>query len=168
MAPPLIKFAPNARQAVVGPRTRELVIRLLEQAACPSCLITSTSRTPFEQARAMYNNIRALGVSSQLALYADAGDQVIEEYVRTRRLGLAPASIIAAMTATINAVGPSKVSLHCSNPNEVNVIDIAPSSIDDPRAFLQAIEAAEASGAISRFFSPGRHDPAFHLEIPQG
>lgn len=162
MAPPLIKFAPNARQAVVGPRSRELVIRLLEQAACPSCLITSTSRTPFEQAR------RALGVSSQLALYADAGDQVIEEYVRTRRLGLAPASIIAAMTATINAVGPSKVSLHCSNPNEVNVIDIAPSSIDDPRAFLQAIEAAEASGAISRFFSPGRHDPAFHLEIPQG
>jgi hypothetical protein len=120
-----------------------------------------------EQARAMYNNIRALGVSSQLALYAAAGDRVIEEYVRTRKLGLPPASIIAAMTATINAVGPSKVSLHCADPFRLNVIDIAPSSIDDPRAFLEAIEASKADGSISRFFSPGRHDPAFHLEIPQ-
>lgn len=75
---------------MVCSRTRELLIRLLERAAYPSSIISHTSRTPFEQARAIYNHVRARGVSSQLALYANAGDHMIEEYVRNCWLGLAP------------------------------------------------------------------------------
>ena len=71
------------------------------------------------------------------------------------------------MTAKVKEVGPSKVSLHCADPSKLNVIDIAPSSVDDPGAFLSAIKAAKDQGAISRFFSPGSHDPAFHIEVPQ-
>jgi fructose-specific phosphotransferase system IIC component len=167
MAPPTVNFAPSANQAVVSAYTRQLVRRLLQAAGCPGCTITSTSRTPAEQARAMYKNVQSLGVTSQLALYADAGDAVINEYVKARKAGLAPASIIAAMSAKIVEVGPERVSLHCADPARLNVIDIAPSSIADPGAFIGAIAAAKQQGTISRFFTPGDHDPAFHIEVPQ-
>lgn len=167
MPAPRIIFGPSAKPAVVSTYTRNLVRSLLKAADCPSCVISSTSRTPAEQARAMYANIINLGVTSQLALYAPAGDEVINEYVRVRKTGAAPATIIAAMTAKIVALGPSRVSLHCADPTALNVIDIAPSSIADPVAFLAAIQVATAQGTISRYFSPGSHDPAFHLEVPQ-
>jgi hypothetical protein len=167
MPAPKIIFGPSAKSAVVSKYTRSLIRGLLKTADCPSCVISSTSRTPAEQARAMYANIISLGVTSQMALYAPAGDEVINEYVRVRRTGAAPATIIAAMTAKINELDPSRVSLHCADPAALNVIDIAPSSIADPVAFLAAIQSATAQGTISRYFSPGSHDPAFHLEIPQ-
>jgi len=103
----------------------------------------------------------------ELALYADAGDAVINEYVRARKAGLHESDILAAMTAKIIAVGPSNVSLHCADPSRLNVIDIAPSSIHDPGAIAAAIAQAKAAGRLSRFFTPGNHDPAFHIEVPQ-
>lgn len=167
MSSPLVKFAPKAREDVVSRYTLNLVRDILNQAGCPSCVVTSTSRTPAQQAQAMYNNIVALGISSQLALYAEAGDQVIGEYVRGRKAGMHPMAIIAAMTSKVQEVGPALVSLHCADPSILNVIDIAPSSIVDPKAFQQAIEAEAKVGTISRFFTPGHHDPAFHIEVPQ-
>jgi len=59
------------------------------------------------------------------------------------------------------------VSLHCANPAKLKVLDIVPSSIVDPDAFLDATREAKSAGVISRFFSPGHHDPAFHIEVPQ-
>lgn len=163
----LVKFGPKANQAVVSAYTLKLIEQLLDAAECASCVITSTSRTPTEQARAMYTNIVNLGVSNQLALYAPAGDAVIGEYVKAKKAGLPPASIIAAMTKKIIELGPSTVSLHCADPSQLNVIDIAPSSLSDPGAFLTAIDNAKKAGKISRYFAPGSHDPAFHIEVPQ-
>ena len=162
-----VNFGPSANQSVVTARTLDVITQLLLRAACPSCTITSTSRTPAEQARAMYKNIQTLGVTSQLALYAPAGDAVINEFVNAKKAGLAPNSIIAAMTAKIVEMGPERVSLHCADPAQLNVIDIAPSSVVDPVAFLSAIIEAHAAGIIKRFFTPGDHDPAFHIEVPQ-
>jgi hypothetical protein len=164
---PAIRFLPSANAAVVSAHTRAIIRDLLIASDCPSCWITSTSRTPADQARAMYRNIVALGVPAQLALYADAGDAVIDAYVLARKARLDESAILAAMTAKIVAVGPSKVSLHCADPSRLNVVDIAPSSIQDPRAFAAAIARAKKAGRISRFFTPGTHDPAFHIEVPQ-
>jgi len=36
-----------------------------------------------------------------------------------------------------------------------------------PRRVLDATREAKSAGVISRFFSPGHHDPAFHIEVPQ-
>jgi len=115
----------------------------------------------------MYRNILLLGAAGQLALYAPAGDAVIGVCIQCRKDGLTDQQIVAAMEAKIVEVGPTSVSLHCADPQQVNVIDIAPSSIVDPVAFLEAIEDAKAHGFISRFFSPAQHDRAFHIEIPQ-
>jgi hypothetical protein len=167
MTSPQIIFGPKAHAEVVSPETLILLRALLEQAKCPACVITSTSRTPAEQARIMYANILSHGVTDQLALYAPAGDAVIGEYVKGRKAGAPPATIIAAMTAMVIKQGPRKVSLRCADPTTLNVLDIAPSSIADLGAFLQALKAAQATGEISRLFSPGTHDPAFHIEVPQ-
>jgi hypothetical protein len=167
MPGPIIRFLPSANAAVVSEHTREVIRDLLAASDCPSCSITSTSRSPADQARAMYKNILTLGVSSQLALYADAGDAVINEYVRVRKAGMSGSAILAALTAEIVQVGPGNVSLHCADPARLNVVDIAPSSVHDPGAFSAAIAQAQAGGRISRFFTPGSHDPAFHIEVPQ-
>lgn len=167
MSNPVVQFATSANAAVVSPYSLGVIRGILQASSCPSCTITSTSRTPAQQARAMYTNIVNLGVQEQLALYAPAGDAVINACVAARKAGLPPVSVIAAMTAKVIEVGPSNVSLHCADPTRTNIVNIAPSSVVDPGAFLSAIKTATAEGKLSRYFSPGSHDPAFHIEIPQ-
>lgn len=164
---PSIKFVPTADASVVSARSREILQALLSEAGLASCVVTSTVRSPTSQARAMFNNIEATSIARQRALYSDFGDQVIDEYQRLKPQGHGRQVILDAMEARINSVGPGNVSRHCADPALLNVIDIAPSSIADPQAFLDALGRAKQAGAVSRFFSPANGDPAFHVEIPQ-
>jgi hypothetical protein len=93
--------------------------------------ISSTARTPADQARAMFNNIRNHGAASQFALYAPPGDAVIQVYV-DETAGMTPAqidtnaaAIQAAMVAEINAQGPENVSRHCGDPAVRTVVDVS-------------------------------------------
>ena len=162
-----IDFEASANRAVVSEQSLALIRRWLTQANCPSCTITSTSRTPAEQARVMLANIEQQGVDSQLALYLAPGDAVIHEYQRCRAAGLDRAATLAAMTAKIVAVGPGTVSHHCADPAKLNIIDIAPASLAHPAAFLAVLQAALAAGQLSRLLTPAQRDPAYHIEIPQ-
>ncbi len=168
MSDPRIDFAPSANRAVVSEKSLALIRRWLVAADCPSCLVTSTSRTPAEQAAAMLANIERLGVDSQLALYRAPGDAVIGEYQRCHAAGLDRAATLAAMTAKIVAVGPGTVSHHCADPTRTNILDIAPPSLARPAAFLAVLQAALAAGQLSRLLTPAQQDPAYHIEIPQG
>lgn len=167
MSEPVINFGPKANKSVVSNSTLDLVNKMLKEAKVSSCTITSTSRTPADQARAMFNNLEAKGIKSQLDLYAAAGDEVINVYAAKKRAKKTPEEIKAAMEAKIIAVGPSHVSRHCADPAKLNVLDISPSSISDKRAFEKAITAKLSSGKISKFLSPSSGDPAYHIEIPQ-
>lgn len=162
-----IQFGPNANQAVVSVHTLGVLSDILGGAGLNSCLITSTSRTPAEQARIMFNNIVSHGVASQKALYAAAGDSVIDEFVKAKNAGKSNDQIVAAMEAKIRAVGPEHVSHHCADPAKLNVVDVAPSSIANKPAFEHAVQAAKTKGKVSTFLTPSNHDPAYHIEIPQ-
>lgn len=162
-----IKFVPSADASVVSNQSRAVLDSILSSAGLPSCVITSTVRSPAKQARAMFVNIEATSAQTQLNLYGKAGKQVIKEYQRLKPLGHSQATIVSAMEAVIIALGPERVSRHCGNPAEINVIDIAPSSIADRAKFLNALNAALAAGTISKFLSPANGDPAFHIEIQQ-
>ena len=166
MSQPTITFGTNANQAVVSSHSRTVVIGILTAAGLGSCRITSTSRTPSEQARVMFNNIVDHGVAAQKALYAAAGDAVIDAYVLARNQGKNSSQIKEAMTNKIIAIGPGKVSRHCADPAVLNVIDIAPSSITNKTAFEKAVKQAVKSKKVSKFLEPPQ-DPAYHLEIPQ-
>jgi hypothetical protein len=167
MTEPSIKFGPKANQAVVSVHTLGVLTEILKNASLASCLITSTSRTPADQARIMFNNIVSKGVASQKGLYAATGRQVIDEYVKAKNAGKNADQIKAAMEAKIIALGPDKVSHHCADPSKLNVVDISPSSLTNKLAFEKATNAAKAKGTVSKFLTPGNNDPAYHLEIPQ-
>jgi hypothetical protein len=167
MSQPAITFGPRANQSVVSVYTMGVLTDILNAAGLVSCMITSTSRTPADQARIMFTNIVNRGVADQKALYAAAGDTVIDEYVRAKNAGKNRVEIIAAMEAKIIAIGPDKVSRHCADPAKLNVFDVAPSSIANAQRFVKAVQAAQAAGKVGKFFTPSNNDPAFHLEIPQ-
>ena len=167
MTQPAINFGPKANQAVVSVHTLGVLTEILSAANLDSCLITSTSRTPVDQARIMFNNIVSKGVTAQKALYRAPGKAVIDEYVKAKNAGKSSDEIKAAMEAKIRALGPANVSHHCADPAILNVIDISPSSLSNKATFEKATRAAQTKGAISKFLTPGNNDPAYHLEIPQ-
>ena len=167
MSEPSIKFGPNANQAVVSVFTIGVLTDILRAAGLDACLVTSTSRTPADQARIMFGNITSKGVQSQMKLYAAPGRAVVQTYVQAKNAGKSKDQIIAAMLAKINALGPGTVSHHCADPAKLNVVDVAPSSVANQGAFVKAVNAAKAKGTVSKFLTPGNSDPAFHIEIPQ-
>ena len=167
MSQPTTNFGPRANQSVVSTNSKRILREILNHAGLNACLITSTSRTPADQARIMFNNIAAHGVAAQKALYAAAGDQVIDVYVAKKAEGKNPAQIKSAMEAKIKAIGPEKVSHHCADPARLNVVDVSPASIGNKHAFENAVNVARNSGKVSRFITPNNGDPAYHLEMPQ-
>jgi hypothetical protein len=159
-------FGPKANQSVFSQRSHAIVSQILDAAGLATCKITSTSRTPADQARAMFNNIVNTSVKKQKNLYGANGDKVIDVFVAQKAAGKSATEIKAAMTAKIIELGPGRVSHHCADPAVLNVIDIAPSSIAKKQAFEDAVEDAMNAGLVSRFIRPPV-DPAYHLEIPQ-
>lgn len=126
-----ITFGANADATVVSAGMTDVVKDGLRAAGASVGTITSTARSPEDQARAMFNNIRNTGAASQFALYAPPGDAVIQVYV-DETAGMTPAQITAnaaaiqaAMVDEINAQGPEKVSRHCADPAVRSVVDVS-------------------------------------------
>ncbi len=159
-----IQFSPDANQDVVSNYTKGVLHDVMVAAGITSLKITSTARTPEEQARAMYTNIVNGGVQDQLDLYGSGGDAVIRAYLESKNRGNTKEQIIQDMVAEILNQGPQKVSRHAADFNTLNVVDIAPSSIAKKPEFEQAVRN---EGRVSKFLTPGDNDPAYHLEIPQ-
>lgn len=158
-----ITFGPDANQAVVSAFSRQVLEDILKAAGLNSAVITSTARTPGDQARAMYNNLEAYGVAHQKALYGSAGDKVIDVYVELKKQKKTADEIKSGMQTKIEELGPANVSNHCADPEKKNVLDVSPASVVDKKAFEKAVVA---EGRVSKFIKPPA-DPAYHLEIPQ-
>jgi hypothetical protein len=167
MSQPSITFGPRANQAVVSVHTISILTEILVNAKLASCMITSTSRTPADQARIMFQNIVSKGVAAQLKLYKPPGQAVIREFQSAKAAGKDDAGVIAAMEAKINALGPMTVSRHCADPAKLNVVDVAPSSVANGASFVNAVQSAIKAGKVSKLLTPANNDPAFHIEIPQ-
>lgn len=158
-----IKFGANAKANAVSSYSKTVLSDLLHLSQNSECLITSTQRSPSDQARAMYDNLVYFGVDKQKALYGPYGDQVIDCYVALRKSGKSADEIKLGMERKIVEIGAANVSKHCADPSVLNVFDVAPSSLADPDAFAHAVSKDQR---VSKFLQPNA-DPAFHLEIPQ-
>lgn len=161
-AEPKVNFGPSADSSTVKPLALQVIKDLLRASGNASCTITSTARTPVDQARAMFRNIVGTSVKAQKDLYGHWGDLVIDQYVLSKKAGKSPDQIKADMAAKIIEIGPAKVSRHCADWNVLCVVDIAPSSIANKAKFVAAFKADKR---ISKYFLPPT-DPAYHLEIP--
>jgi lysophospholipase L1-like esterase len=158
-----ILFGPNAKAADVTELSRRVLQDIMRRAGLSRVTISSTSRSPADQARVMFDNLERFGVNHQKALYGPAGDLVIEVYRRAKNAGLAAAVIKERMRVEIVRVGPTRVSRHAADPKVLNVFDVAPSSVQNRPAFEQAVRQ---DARVSRFITPPT-DPGYHLEIPQ-
>ncbi|MDP9193006.1 MAG: dockerin type I repeat-containing protein [Acidobacteriota bacterium] len=135
-----ISFGANAVATAVSSAMTDVVKDGLRAAGASVGNITSTARTPADQARAMFNNLTnstntvAQNVASQRALYGAGGDTVIDTFVaQTAGMDRATmltnrATIQAAMVTTMNDIGPETVSRHVGDPAVRSVIDLGYSS----------------------------------------
>ena len=158
-----IAFGPNADRKAFTRRSRGVLSDILRAAGQAVALVSSTSRSPAEQARVMFENLERLGGAHQKALYGPFGDEVIDVYVRGKAATRTAERIRRDMERRIVELGPTRVSRHAADPRVLNVFDVAPSSIANPRAFERAVRAERR---VSNFLTPP-NDPGYHLEIPQ-
>ncbi|MDC0713994.1 hypothetical protein POL68_36350 [Stigmatella sp. ncwal1] len=161
-----LTYGPKANADAVSAHSQKVLGEIMNTAGVNSATISSTARAPEDQARAMYDNLQAKGIASQKDLYSKFGDQVIDAYAASVDAGQTKEQTLQAMVDKINELGPSNVSRHLANPSQLNVVDIAPSSIpaDKREAFQEAIRAHPE---VSKFLGPADGDPAYHIEIPQ-
>ena len=159
-----IAYGRRAKPETISLYGQEVIKDILRNSNNYKATVTSTARTPFEQARAMYNNLvgSPQNIIRQRQLYGPNGDQVIDVFEAAQNAAKPREEILAEMEAKIIELGPSNVSKHCADFNKLIVVDIAPSSIRNKNDFIRAVKADER---VSRFFGPP-NDPAYHLEIP--
>jgi hypothetical protein len=158
-----VVFGPNAKSSDVTPFSLGVLRDVMAVAKVAKLTISSTQRSPTDQARVMYNNLETQGVAAQRKLYKPPGQAVIDVYVAGKAANKSPDAIKAEMTAKINDLGPMNVSHHAADPKLLNVFDVAPSSVADVTAFEAA---AKADARVSKFLTPP-NDPGLHFEIPQ-
>lgn len=161
--PGSIVFGPNAKPSDVSPYSLGVLQDVMNAANVVKLTISSTQRSPADQARVMYNNLETQGVAAQRKLYKPPGQAIIDVYVAGKAAKKTADAIKADMTAKILELGPEKVSHHAADPKVLNVFDVAPSSVADVAAFQNA---AKSDKRVSKFLTPP-NDPGLHFEIPQ-
>jgi len=163
----IIKFLnPSRDQLKVSKYSIEVLTDIMKQARINEITITSTARTPAEQARIMFENLEWFGVDQQKRLYGGYGDQIIDLYSSLKKNNFSDIDIVTKMEEKIIFLGPRKVSRHAGDPDVLNVIDIAPSSIGGVAARKDFEASIKKESRVSKFLFPPK-DPAYHLEIPQ-
>src|SRR5882672_7662943 len=158
-----IVFGPNAKSSDVTPYSLGVLRDVMAASKVAKLTISSTQRSPTDQARVMFNNLETQGIAAQRKLYKPPGQAVIDVYEADKAAGKTPDAIKAGMTAKINELGPMNVSHHAADPKLLNVFDVAPSSVADVDSFQ---DAAKADARVSKFLTPP-NDPGLHFEIPQ-
>jgi hypothetical protein len=161
--PDEIVFGPNAKSSDVTPYSLGVLRDIMGAANVAKLVISSTQRSPADQARVMFNNLETQGVEAQRKLYKPPGQAVIDVFVAGKAANESSDAIKAEMTAKIIALGPTNVSHHAADPKILNVFDVAPSSVANVDAFQTA---AKSDARVSKFLTPP-NDPGLHLEIPQ-
>jgi hypothetical protein len=166
----VVTFGPNAKPEAVAAPSLAILKDVISAAGLREAQISSTARSPADQARVMYQNLVKVGVEAQKKLYEPAGDKVIDVFVELRKQGKSPKEIQDGMRDKIIELGPSNVSRHCGDYHVLNVFDVAPSSLGGSKAreAFNAAAKAEEGKRVSKYI-PHPPDPGYHFEIkPSG
>jgi hypothetical protein len=167
----------SATQSKVTDRSAVTIGEIATSSNESSVRVSSVARDSKDQARVMFTNLvgngPGQGIVAQRELYSGKpGTQVIDTYIKGKVLQAIASQfggtvtdnqIKAMMEAKINELGVSNVTRHASSDPNLNVIDIAPSSIGNTKGF---IDAAKNHPNVVKFI-PYPKDPGHHLEIKQ-
>ena len=132
-------------------------------------VISSTYRTPQDQARAMYSNIVA---GNKVDYAAATGGKVVAVGQKGVDKGDSRDKVLADMVAKIEEIGPGKISNHMDP--DMTVCDIRPSqiSVTDAKKLIARFLKEKKDNNIGEFLYPegfgapeGYRDPAIHVQI---
>jgi hypothetical protein len=176
MGAPIIHWGPHADRTKVSQYSLDVLAELLIRAGIEEATITSTVRSPADDARVVFDNLeRPGGVAAARGLYKAPMQQVINVYVDAKRAGASSDEIKARMTATIIALGGRNCSHHILTDEElkeINVldVDVAP---EKKKAFRDvcaaespAPQGTNPNGLLAKILVPPQ-DPCDHIEIRQ-
>lgn len=167
-----IKFS-CSNTDVVSEISKSVISDAADACGIEEVTITSTIRPPREQARAMYNNIKA----GRIIRYKEPGQIVTRICQQGIAEGLDKAKIIELMTQRItdlSALG-KRVSLHCVADDvyrQCNIIDISYKRIAAAKR-IPFVKALAAADRVAKIIQPltvavnvyDASEPAIHVEI---
>jgi len=152
-----INYSKSADKSTVSDYTTSVLVDIMNESGESSVQVNSTARSVEDQVRVMAEMVESRGMAAQKKMYAAAGDEVLNEYPDR-----------AAMVAKAKQLGPGKISKHCVDPSEMNVVDVSTvnGGIKNAKKFSGT---AAGNKGVSRVLSPwtSTFDPAIHIEIPQ-
>jgi len=153
-------------------KSMDIIKAILDEAKITVARISSTRRSPEDQARIMYDNCKSTGVTKQYALYGATGDKIIAVYDAGVKANKSEATIKSEMKNKIIEVGCINVSKHCATVdeyNKYNVFDIGLNSVKgDLTTLASKLNAAVTAGKIAKFIDERPNSiNCFHIEIKQ-
>ena len=120
--------------------------------------ITSTARTPYDQARIMYDNCNA-NLQEQRDTYASSGQKIIDIYVNNK--SKSREIVITKMEEKIKEIGPSKVSKHLADPLYMNTFDVSYGRLSNKIKFWNEMKKRSELDKILN------ENKCYHIQINQ-
>jgi hypothetical protein len=162
-------------EQIVSPYAISVIQLALQKADMPQAVITSTIRTPKEQARIMYNNAKQ-DLTKQFQLYGSTGDEVLKVYKANKNS--TESEVIELMEDKITTLleegrRTSKHVVTSDHYNKCNIIDIGANSTRgvcgkafSVEKFTKALEDLQADGYIDILIDEtDKTNSCWHIEI---
>lgn len=171
----LVTYKDNlpANKRVVSQKSIEIIKLAFSKAGAKQAVITSTLRTPEEQAKIMYRNANH-DLASQFRLYGQVGDMVLTVYKENQNAK----NVVELMTTEIENLleKGKKVSKHCTTFEEykkVNIIDLGVNSMlnvnGHKRSLISKISSQfrtmEKEGILKFIDETNKSNKCWHIEV---
>lgn len=165
---------PSTKQ-IVSPYAISVVKLALQTAGMPQAVITSTIRTPDEQARIMYKNAKK-NLTKQFQLYGSTGDEVLKVFEDNQNL--TEPEIIKLMKEKIEALLKQnrRTSNHVVSETQYKTLNIFDIGVNSTRSvcgsnfnierFTNALNELKTNGYIDRVIDETKKsNSCWHIEI---
>ena len=151
----------TAHEDRVSNKTKNLLKEVGKKTNNLDIYITSTSRTPYDQARIMYDNCIAHGSESQKNIYKQPGKNVIDVFISQSAANKSKEEIIKKMEEKVIGEGPSNVSKHCSDISKMNTLDLSYGKLKNSTSFYNEIKKRTELDLILE------ENNCYHIQIKQ-
>jgi hypothetical protein len=167
----------NESAKIVSEYSKKVIKMALKDAGMAHAVITSTIRTPKEQASIMYRNAK-VNYQKQTDLYGPVGDKVLKVYKNNS--ASEKSTVINLMAAKIEelliANSNERTSKHCVTPGVYKTLNIIDIGLNSTRAasgkefnqdkFTKALKSLEKDGYIKKFIDEtNKSNVCWHIEI---
>jgi peptidoglycan hydrolase-like protein with peptidoglycan-binding domain len=162
-------------ERIVSKYTLDVIRTALQKAGMPQAVITSTIRTPGDQARIMYDNAKK-GLAGQFQLYGQTGDEVLKVFQLNQ--AKEKSIVVGLMKDKIEALLKlgRRTSSHCVTAETYRTLNIVDIGVNSTRAvcgasfnvetFTTALEGMRADGYIEKLIDETRKtNNCWHIEV---